>query len=68
MNVRELCSFLVRAKIRTYASGREGVIVKNRSKELIFEEEDFRYRDRYFGSNPFIGEEVVFEKEGCFGE
>lgn len=62
MNIEELCEFLVKAKINTYASGREGVILKNGSKELVFSEGKFLYRDRYFGSNPFIGEEVVFCK------
>jgi hypothetical protein len=61
----ELDEFLVKAKINGYASSGEGGerILEDRSKELIFEENNFKYRDRYFGFNPFIGEEIVW-KEG----
>lgn len=62
MDTEELCRFLVKAKINTYASGKEGAILRDGSKELVFREGKFLYRDRYFGSNPFIGEEVVFHK------
>ena len=65
MDIKELCRFLVNAKINTYASGREGAILKNGSKELVFSEGKFLYRDRYFGFNPFIGEEVVFCEGKC---
>ena len=53
MDTKKLSDFLVKAKINTYASG----------KEFDFEEKEFRYRDRYFGFNPFIGEEVVWQKK-----
>lgn len=62
MKVQELCSFLVRSKISTYSSGRKGTVLEDGSKELVFEEKDFRYRDKYFGFNPFLGQEVVFQK------
>lgn len=62
MKVQELCTFLVRAKTSTYASGREGAVLEDGSKELVFKEKNFRYKDRYFGFNPFIGEENVFRK------
>jgi hypothetical protein len=65
MNIEELCKFLVRAKANTYASGKEGTVLSDGSKELIFEEGKFRYKDRYFGENPFIGEEVVFYQGKC---
>lgn len=61
----ELDEFLVKAKINGYASSGEGGerIFEDRSKELIYEENIFKYRDRYSGFNPFIGEEIVW-KEG----
>ena len=55
--------FLVKAKVSAYASGGEGGegILTDGCKELAFQEGKFKYRDRYFGWNPFIGEEVVWE-------
>lgn len=60
----ELRKFLVQAKRNTYASSGEGgeKVLADGSKEFEFRSGDFRYRDRYFGYNPFIGEEVVFYK------
>ncbi len=57
--------FLVKAKVNAYAGEGEGGagVLPDGSKELTFEEGEFRYRDRYFGWNPFVGEEVVWEDE-----
>lgn len=56
----ELAQFLVKAKNNSYASeGESGEIVRDGGKEFIFEESKWTYRDRYFGFNPFIGEEIV---------
>jgi len=65
MRIKQLKQFLVKAKISTYASSGEGgeKILFDGSKELEFKEGNLRYRDRYFGFNPFIGEEVVFYKD-----
>lgn len=54
----ELQDFLVKAKINTYASSGEGGEKKleDGGRELIFENGEYKYRDRYFGFNPFIGE------------
>lgn len=55
--------FLVRAKVSAYANegeGGEGILADG-CKELTFQEDEFKYRDRYFGWNPFIGEEVVWQ-------
>jgi hypothetical protein len=59
----ELTQFLIKAKTNTYATGGEGGerILVDGSKELTFEEGGFVYRDRYFGFDPFIGEEVVWQ-------
>ena len=67
MDMKKLSKFLVKAKINTYASGEEEILLDG-GKELEFEEKEFRYRDRYFGFNSFIGEEVVWrEKEVIWG-
>jgi len=59
----KLAQFLVKAKINTYASSGEGgeKILPDGAKELEFEEGEFKYRDRYFGSTSFIGEEIVWQ-------
>lgn len=63
--MQDLKEFLIKAKKNTYAlsgeTGEEAIV--NGAKELTFEEEQFFYRDRYYGSNPFIGQEVVFYEE-----
>ena len=58
----KLEQFLVKAKTSTYASEGEGgeEILADGSKELTFQENEFKYRDRYLGFNPFIGEEIVW--------
>jgi hypothetical protein len=57
--------FLVKAKISAYVSGGEDneKFLADGSKELTFEEGQFKYRDRYFGWNPFIGEEIVWQSD-----
>ena len=61
----DLVTFLLKAKLRTYATGGEGNerTLSDGTREMSYSEGDFLYRDRYFGFNPFIGEEVVWEKE-----
>ncbi len=61
MNLRE---FLVKAKVDTYSSGRlTNKINKDGAKEFIFQEDNYLYTDKYFGTNPFFGQELVFEDE-----
>jgi len=55
-----LITFLVKAKINTYASNNKKRTLKDGSKELIYKNINLIYRDKYFGFNPFIGEEVVW--------
>jgi len=57
----KLADFLIEAKVGTYASQGEGGERMNDTgyKELVFKKDDLKYRDRYYGTNPFIGEEVV---------
>jgi len=60
INLKELSKFLVEAKRNTYAGGRKAKRLADGSKELIFKKGNLKYKDRYFGSNPFIGEEIVW--------
>ena len=57
----ELNEFLVKAKANSYASGREGTQLIGDGKELSFTENEFTYTDRYYGENPFIGEEIIWK-------
>lgn len=60
MTLRE---FLVEAKKAGYASAGEGGerTVVDGAKALTFARAPFRYQDRYFGFNPFSGQEVVWQ-------
>jgi len=60
----KLNNFLVKAKRAAYATSGEGDERKlaDGTKELVFKKGLYKYRDRYFGSNPFIGQEIVFYK------
>jgi len=62
---KQFSNFLVIAKRATYASSGEGGErqLADGTKELVLKEGLYKYRDRYFGSNPFIGQEVVFYKK-----
>jgi len=59
----ELNDFLIKAKINTYASRGELAesILEDESKELVYKEGEWKYRDRYFGSNKFTGEEIIWQ-------
>ncbi len=58
----KLKDFLVTAKKATYATSGEGGErrLPDGTKEFIFKKGLYTYRDRYFGSNPFIGQEIFF--------
>ena len=56
----DLADFLVEAKKRTYGSSSEPSRLEDGSKEYLVTINEYTYRDRYFGGNPFIVEEVVF--------
>ena len=59
----KLNKFLVKAKINTYASNGEinERNLEDGTKELTYKEDEFEYRDRYYGFNPFIGEEIIWQ-------
>ncbi len=57
----KLEEFLVKAKKNTYAGNGEGKKPRDCSKELSFKEGTWEYRDKYFGFNPFAGQEVIWK-------
>lgn len=59
----EFAKFIVEAKQNTYASGNKPVKIDDNFDEFVYEKGIYRYRDRFFGSNPFIGQEIVFGSE-----
>jgi hypothetical protein len=54
--------FLVEAKKASYASGDASLAVTSAdgTKELTYQREKWLYRDRYYGSDPFFGGELLF--------
>jgi hypothetical protein len=63
---KELCQFLVKAKIATYASGSDAFAVSPvlpSAHQLEYADGDFLYRDFYYGGLHFIGLETVFQGE-----
>lgn len=59
----ELKEFLIQAKRHTYA-GQESSdpgLLDDGAKEYTYQLEDFCYRDRYYGANPFVGEEIIWQ-------
>ncbi len=62
IDLKELCTFLVKAKKSTYAAGDSAtkIVASDKSTTMIFEESDWRYQDNYFGGEPYGGREVVF--------
>lgn len=64
LNLKELASFLVKAKRATYAGGGKDVEPQRPGfKELEFSEGDFNYRDSYSGFYAAPGQEIVRFKE-----
>ncbi len=59
----EIEDFLVEAKRRIYGlKVTEPKQLDDGSRENVIEIEDYTYRDRYFGGDPFVGEEIVYWK------
>ena len=54
--------FLVDAKTNTYASDKKDLdrTLEDGSKELVYENGIYRYKDRYFGRTSFHGQEIAF--------
>lgn len=59
----ELLAFILQAKLSTYASNGEGAerILPDGCHEMSWTADEWHYCDRYYGYNPFAGEEVVWQ-------
>ncbi|MEK6903758.1 MAG: DUF5680 domain-containing protein [Nanoarchaeota archaeon] len=59
----ELVDFIIKSKKQTYASGKPARKLKDGFEEFVYEEGDYKYRDRYHARDPrpFGGEEVVWQ-------
>ena len=57
--MNDLIDFLVVARRETYAIP-HGVAVGDGTKQMIFDQGLWRYRDRYAGQNPYGGHEIVW--------
>ena len=58
--------FLIRAKQHTYAAQGDEASVNPHlagSRQLEYHEESFFYRDIYFGTRYFVGQETVYHEE-----
>ena len=63
LSLEQLESFIIKAKAATYAgNGKRVQPTRPGSIDLSYEEGDLAYRDSYFGTGDFIGEEVVWYK------
>ena len=61
INQARLHDFILRAKSATYVGdGRPAEPCRLNSHDLVFERDEFKYHDSYFGGSDFIGEEVVY--------
>jgi len=58
----KLSKFLADAKRATYAGNGAEKKLPDGSKELTYKKNHLRYRDRYFGSKLFSGQEIIFNK------
>lgn len=55
----DLSEFIVKAKVNSYASGLKAKKLEDGSNEFMYNENGWEYRDKYFGFDPFVGQEVV---------
>jgi hypothetical protein len=65
-DLEELAQFLVKAKMVTYASGKQEYAVNPAlagSHQLEYSNDGLHYRDVYYGGMHFIGMETVFRKD-----
>lgn len=62
MDTKELKAFILEASKNTYASEDSNIKAKqsDSSTTIVYEKDDWRYHDNYFGGEPFGGREVVF--------
>ncbi|MGA9762535.1 MAG: DUF5680 domain-containing protein [Gaiellaceae bacterium] len=61
LSLERLEAFIITAKAATYAgNGKKAEPTRPGSIDLSYEDGDLLYRDSYFGTGDFIGEEVVW--------
>jgi hypothetical protein len=59
--LEDLARFIVEAKRHTYAGdGRPAPSSRPSSVDLVYERDDWRYHDSYFGTRDFMGNEIVY--------
>ena len=64
MESNKFITFLVKAKKNTYAAGKNKVIpLRPSAFDLAYEKGEYTYRDSYFGTTSFSGQEVVYKEE-----
>jgi hypothetical protein len=64
VEITDLAVFVVRAKSATYVgSGSPGEPSRPGSHDLVFEADDWLYRDSYFGGTDFLGQEMVWFRD-----
>ncbi|HOF79306.1 MAG TPA: DUF5680 domain-containing protein [Candidatus Dojkabacteria bacterium] len=65
MDTTILKNFIFEASTNTYASEDKNIRVKqlDNSTTIVYEKDDWKYHDNYFGGEPFGGREVVFYKD-----
>lgn len=64
INQAKLHEFILRAKSATYVGdGTPTESCRLKSHDLVFEWDEYKYRDSYFGGSDFIGEEVVYAND-----
>jgi hypothetical protein len=64
VEITDLAAFVVRAKSATYVgSGPPGEPSRPGSHDLVFEADDWLYRDSYFGGTDFLGQETVWFRD-----
>jgi hypothetical protein len=61
--IMDISQFLVEVRLNVYTGegDEEGVILEDGCRELAYSLNEFSYRDRSMGFNPFIGEELVWQ-------
>lgn len=64
MDLIKLKQFILEASKNTYASEDNNIKVKqdDNSTTIVYEKDDWKYHDNYFGGEPYGGREVVFFK------
>ncbi|MEM9777202.1 MAG: DUF5680 domain-containing protein, partial [Chloroflexota bacterium] len=55
-----LIDFLVEARRVTYAIP-HGTPVEDGTEQMVYDRDEWRYRDRYAGHNPYGGHEIVWQ-------